>query len=99
VGPSSGGGSTAFGGRVGDPALGFLELHRRKADEGHRSTSLRVERVRTPLGPNANESAASDSRVSAPQKVISPLEDVEPLVLLRMDVSRRADARRHQDLD
>ena len=33
VGPSSGGGSTAFGGRVADPALEFLELHRRKADE------------------------------------------------------------------
>jgi hypothetical protein len=72
VGPSSGGGSTAFGGRVADPALEFLELHRREADEGPRSTSLRVERVRTPLEPNANESAVSDSRVSAPQKVISP---------------------------
>ena len=33
VGPSSGGGNSAFGGRVAEPALEFLELHRGKADE------------------------------------------------------------------
>src|SRR6202011_4579451 len=40
----------AFGGGLADRALESLELHRREADQRPRSTGLRVERVRHPLG-------------------------------------------------
>ena len=84
----------AFGGGLADLALESLELHRREADQRPRSTGLRVEGVRHALGAERERAGLQRQlRVRDPEGELA-LEDVEPLVLLGMDVPRRADARR-----
>ena len=97
--PSAGGGSTRSGAGCADRALESLELHRREADQRPRATGLGVEGVRHPLGSERERAGRQrQSRVGDPEGQLA-VEDVEPFVLLGVDVPRRADARRHEDLD
>ena len=78
----------AFERRLADLPLESLELHRREADQSPRSTGLRVERVRHPFGAERERAGLQRQfRVRDPEGQLA-LEDVEPLVLLGMDVPR-----------
>ena len=87
----------AFEGGLADFSLESLELHRREADQRPCSACLGVEGVRHPLG--AERERASCQRegcVGNPEGQLT-LEDVEPLVLLGVDVPRRPHAGGHDD--
>ena len=89
----------AFGGGLADLALESLELHRREPDQRPGSIGLGVERVRHSLGAERERAGRQrHARVREPECDLA-VEDVEPFVLLGMDVPRRADPRRHEDLD
>ena len=89
----------ALGGRLADLSLESLELHRREADQRPRSACLGVEGVRHALGAERERAGLQgQARVGDPEGHLA-LEDVEPLVLLGVDVPGRADALGHDDLD
>ena len=89
----------AFESRLADLSLESLELHRREADQHLRYTRLYVERVRHAFGAERERAGLQRQlRVRDPDGHLA-IEDVEPLLLLGMDVPRRADTRRNEDLE
>src|SRR5207342_1277941 len=81
-----------LGGGLADFPLESLELHRREPDQRPRPAWLGVEGVRHALGAERKRTGLQgQSRVRDPESHLA-LEDVEPLVLLAMDVPGRADA-------
>ena len=89
-GASSGGGRTRSVRRLADLAQEALEVERREADQRLRSVGLADERVRDAL--RAEREGARRQRQPLVTDVDRELalEDVEPLVLVRMDMPRRA---------
>src|SRR5436190_7813137 len=89
----------AFGGRLTDFSLESLELHRREADPRLRSACLGVEGVWHALRAEREGAGLQREACVGDAEGQLALQDVEPLILLGMDMPGGSHARGHDDLD
>src|SRR3954468_8011610 len=95
---SGGAPPTALGRGLADRAQEALEVERREADQRLRTVDLADERVRDALRPERERARRQRQALVADVNGEFALDHVEPLVLVRVDVPRRALARTHGDL-